>query len=80
MACTLGTSADANAACSERSATSDQNDAATIAAAEHKTFCAVRFDCGCGAGEVLMTGPADYVFRGNWLDHPASVNSAGTPD
>ena len=21
-----------------------------------------------GAGEVLMTGPADYVFRGEWLD------------
>ncbi len=28
--------------------------ALTIAATSHMPFCAVRFDCGCGAGEVLI--------------------------
>jgi uncharacterized membrane protein YphA (DoxX/SURF4 family) len=28
--------------------------AIAIAVTEHKPFCAVRFDCGCGAGEVLI--------------------------
>jgi uncharacterized membrane protein YphA (DoxX/SURF4 family) len=28
--------------------------ALVIAATEHKAFCAVKFDCGCGAGEVFI--------------------------
>jgi len=28
--------------------------ALVIAATDHKAFCAVKFDCGCGAGEVLI--------------------------
>ena len=26
-----------------------------------------------GAGEVLMTGPADYVFKGDWLNGQAML-------
>jgi uncharacterized membrane protein YphA (DoxX/SURF4 family) len=42
-----------------------------IAVTEHKPFCAVRFDCGCGAGEVLICSKllenSGLIFLAIWL-------------
>jgi uncharacterized membrane protein YphA (DoxX/SURF4 family) len=45
--------------------------AIAVAVTEHKAFCAIRFDCGCGAGEVLICSKllenGGLIFLAFWL-------------